>query len=874
MQTRNLLLGTLALAALALPALAGDAKTAWQPVERGKEAPGAEPRIIYILPHSHTDIGYTTIQTDIYEKQIDNLLQGMAEAKRTAGYPEGARFVWNVEVAWAADLFLQRLPKPVQDEFFQAVKQGQVSINGMYLNNLTGLSRPEELLRLFRYSTQLAEKTGVPIDAAMISDVPGYTWGTVPAMNQAGIRYFSVAPNLFDRIGDILVQWENKPFWWIGPDGESKVLVWVPYMGYATAHRWKRLDEKRTRQLCAKLGEIDYPYDIAYLRWAGHGDNAVPDASICEFVRDWNQAYASPRFIIASTREAFAEMEKRHGDALPRVQGEWSPFWEDGAGSSAAETALNRASSERLTQAQALWAMTAPHGYPVQRFEEAWNQVLLYSEHTWGAFSSVRRPNIPFTTDQWAIKQSYATAANLLSRKLVMDAVQFTTAPAAVHDSHPVDLFNTTAFPRSEVAVVSAEFSRDVSSLVDGQGNAVPTQRLQDKSLAVWVDGLAPFSGRRYLPGAEPAAAVPGDLRVTPTTLENDRLFVRLDETTGGIVELKVKGMERNFADTESGHALNEYLYFTGADASQVQRAGPATIAIHDNGPLVASLRVTSDAPGCHVLIREIRLTHGSDCLEILNLVDKKRMVADCYHQHDGKESLNFAFAFNVPDGEIKMDIPFAVFRPETGQIPGSCKNWLTVGNWADIANDSCGVTWITLDAPLVQVGHLSANLLNSQTNPDVWRKTIEPTQKLFSWAMNNHWGTNYRAYQDQPTVFRYLVRPYQGKQNNLLATRAATRHAQPLLALPGRGAAPLGRPLVALESDAVTITGLKPADDGNGIILRLFNTSDQPAEAALTSHGLGYSVSATDEKPGRPIQNHRLTFRPFELITVRGEPR
>ena len=31
-------------------------------------------RTVYILPHSHTDIGYTTIQTDIYEKQVNNLL--------------------------------------------------------------------------------------------------------------------------------------------------------------------------------------------------------------------------------------------------------------------------------------------------------------------------------------------------------------------------------------------------------------------------------------------------------------------------------------------------------------------------------------------------------------------------------------------------------------------------------------------------------------------------------------------------------------------------------------------------------------------------------------------------------------------------------
>ncbi|MBM3892523.1 MAG: hypothetical protein FJ388_25680, partial [Verrucomicrobia bacterium] len=175
---------------------------------------------VYVLPHSHTDIGYTAIQTDIEEKQINNLLQGLADARRTASYPPGARFVWNVEVMWAADLFLQRLAPKQRAEFGDAVKRGQVSLNGMYLNELTGLCRPEELLRLFRYATQLGERTGVPVDSAMISDVPGYTWGTVTAMAQAGIRYFSVAPNYLDRIGDILVQWENKPFWWIGPDGK------------------------------------------------------------------------------------------------------------------------------------------------------------------------------------------------------------------------------------------------------------------------------------------------------------------------------------------------------------------------------------------------------------------------------------------------------------------------------------------------------------------------------------------------------------------------------------------------------------------------------------------------------------------------------
>ena len=315
---------------------------------------------VYMLPHSHTDIGYTAIQTDIEEKQINNLLQGLADARRTADYPEGARFVWNVEVLWAADLFLNRLSPQQQDEFCDAVKRGQLALNGMYLNELTGLCRPEELVRLFRYATQLGERTGVPVDSAMISDVPGYTWGTVTAMAQAGIKYFSVAPNYFDRIGDILVQWENKPFWWIGPDGQSKVLVWIPFWGYAMSHRYGQMSAQLVEDFSDGLEKRGYPYDIACVRWAGHGDNAVPDPIICEFVKEWNATHDSPRFVISSTSEAFRAFEKRYGDQLPQVRGDWTPYWEDGAGSSAAETAMNRASSERLAQAETLWALLDP----------------------------------------------------------------------------------------------------------------------------------------------------------------------------------------------------------------------------------------------------------------------------------------------------------------------------------------------------------------------------------------------------------------------------------------------------------------------------------------------------------------------------------
>ena len=604
----------------------------------------------------------------------------------------------------------------------------------MYANELTGLCRPEELVQLFRYGTMLSKQCGVKMDSAMLSDVPGMTWGTATAMSEAGIRYFSLAPNFFDRIGSIMVTWQDKPFWWVGPSGKDRVLVWVPWTGYAMSHIVGRLTPTWVGDYQKRLDDVRFSYDISYIRWSGHGDNAVPDEQICEDVKTWNTTYAWPKFRIASTHDAFAAFEKRYGKDLPQYKGDLTPYWEDGAASSArdgAESQRRRPAragrgavrdagrivpgdgvSRRLAERAALFR--AHLGGMVQRlrFRKP------VHEEPVGGQAGVRtqcRPSIDQAAGRRAgigIGVRGRVGGGRVQHRLL--AAQRTR----IDPQGPLD----SRGPRHRRAGPAGSLA---AAFVRGAGHAV-------RRRAALRSGAVP---RR---GAGPAFAPRNPVMLDGASLANGMLRAGVDDKTGGIVELTLNGIDHNFADPNGGEPLNDYVYLTGDKLADLQGSGPATITAIEKGPLVASLRIESAAPGCNTLTRDLRLVAGMDHLDVVNTLDKSRVPLN---PHPGEGGPGGVCAARL-EGERELRLPVrragragtagrAAGGDAAGGRPASraCKNWLPVGRWADVSNGSRGVTLAMLDVPLVELGRLST-LLGSQSHPDAWRQHVEPTQR------------------------------------------------------------------------------------------------------------------------------------------------
>ena len=766
-------------------------------------------RDIYLLSYSHNDLGYTDLQPDVERKQWNNLNEAMRLIHETRDYPSDARYKWNLENVWALESYLKQASTSQREEFFTDVREGNIGVSALYANMLTGLANSVEMSHFFDFARKLRAEYHVPITTAVTSDVPGFSWGIVSALAQSGVKYFATAPNAGDRIGYTLQAWGDKPFYWSSQSGQDKVLTWMAGASYSSFHEGTigKLGDEKIMKLMRKLDDTSYPYEIVQLPYT-LADNGPPDPALSDFVRKWNDRYVTPRLILATHEQMFQQFEKRYGPTLSVVKGDFTPYWEDGAGSTAFETTLNRAAVDRLIQGEALWSMLSPAAYSEPEYESAWRNVILYDEHTWGAHNSIEEPDLPFVKQQWEFKRDFALNADRASRELLARVLPSAIQPAKVRQG--VDVYNTNSWPRTDIVMLASEISAAGDHVVDLEGRPVASQRLSTGELAVLVENIPPFSAKRLIvEKGDPYRR--GSAKVQGNSLENDFIVLSVSPKTGAIDSFKWKKNGALFVNGEKGVGLNQYLYVLGTDPEKARGVSNVRVSVKERGNLLVSLLVEADAPGAKKYSSEIRLVEGIARVDLITNIDKQS-VRD-------KEGVHIAFPFTVPGGQLRYDVADGVVRPETDQLPGSCKNFLSVQSWVDISNSDYGVTWATPNAPLIEIGSITAEL--------PWMKSIEPSSRIYSYVMNNYWHTNYKADQEGPLTFTYSMLPH-AAFSGIDAVKFGTERRQPLIV----GAVDLSaqpRPTLArVTSPSVIVTSIKPIDAGHNWLVYLYNPTEK----------------------------------------------
>ncbi|MGE5672794.1 MAG: hypothetical protein ACM3XM_02775, partial [Mycobacterium leprae] len=362
---------------------------------------------VYITPHAHTDIGYTHRQWEVAERlcrNIDTALDLIAADKTDS-------FTYHLDSSWALETYLATRGLDRRRQLFAAVQAGKIGVAANYADILTQIAGLEDLIRNVELTESMLRPEKLHSDFAAVVDVASITSSMPAVLAGAGVKYLAHANNQ-DR-GPFRLNsgglHRQSPFWWEGQAG-GRILVWLAKM-YCELRKVcgsPPVVSSAERGLEMWLWEYERPEykPDAVMLYGMEADNTDIDPQPVSFVERWNQTYAYPKLVPSDVSSFFRYVEERFGADLTVVKGDSGAYWEDGAGSSIVPTMQVRDAQAALPAAERLEALAAIHTpewlFPQGQFDEAWRNVLLYDEHTWGAFLSAGDPEAWLAEDQWA----------------------------------------------------------------------------------------------------------------------------------------------------------------------------------------------------------------------------------------------------------------------------------------------------------------------------------------------------------------------------------------------------------------------------------------------------------------------------------------
>jgi len=843
-------------------------KMTWQPRRHWR---------VYIVPITHHDLGYTdTIENVMnrYDSFYDDVLHFCED---TEDWPEESKYRYTVEGAWSVQHFIRqtdggfignRTPADVA-KLAKYIKQGRIEIGALFGNEISNLCSHEELIRLMYPSFRLKRKYGAEILTGSITDIPGLSWGLPTVLAGAGVKYFFAGLPTYFEWGrkDIHTFWDESAilrhgrpdaFYWQGPDGE-KVLVY--YQGsYGFFNRVVGPDsyQEIMDSLPGMLDELEKkgsPFDV--VRYIHNGvDNYPPDVKISHIVREWNSKWAYPQLIVATNSMFFRELEKECGD-IRTFRGELPDTdYAVGAISTAKQTGINRITHDRLHCAEkfaTIASLVSDYTYPAEEIRQAYDNMLLYDEHTWGK----DYPAGQVQDWAWHEKSHYAYKAAGLAESILSGSLESIARKVEFKEQgRHVVVFNSLSIERTDVVRVTRFDARGAFDLIDEQtGEAVPYQIVElDSPLApvpyaaqrhargqfekhelfdlVFVaENVPPLGYKTYrlLPTQKVAPAA-STVSVGENTLENRFFKVTLDPATGAVASIYDKELSREIVDQDAVDKVNQFV------ARWVQTGkheGPSSGAIKGerSGPVYGSLLVRGAGPGCPQLIQEIILYDRIKRIDFANRVLKDSTpLLEIY----------FAFPFKIENPQFWFEGSNSVIEPLRDQFPGSNSNYYAVQHWADVSDGQLGVTLSAIESHLLEFGGMwpcyVSQAHHGVTPPDFgrdfvkrpparWRGLISPATRgrgqghMYAFVINSNFRTNFQPVQQDDMLFRYSLVTHKGEWKQGRCRDFGWSAANPLIGVvvDGKRQGTLERTMSFCQVDRpnVFLLTLKRAEDG-----------------------------------------------------------
>ncbi|MCL6430234.1 MAG: hypothetical protein K6V36_05155 [Anaerolineae bacterium] len=864
----------------------------------------ARPWTVYVVPHSHTDIGFTHPASEVACIHDENTDEAIALCDLTKDWPDGCRFKWTCEVSWQIENYVRSRPLQRVRQLQECLRRGQMEVAAIYAGIHSDICGLEELARSLYLAARLRRDWGIGVDTAMMTDVPGLTWAYAQMLAKAGIRYLIVADNNFAapflRFTDL-----PRPFFWEAPDA-SRVLAWYtddPTWSYIEGYRLGFGESYRhvLRELPLKLAELEsqgYPYDAFQLQLAS--DNCRVPFRPALIAREWQEHWANPQVRLATAREFLAHMEAAYEARLPAHRGDWTNWWSSTVLGFPHESALGRRVKGELASAEKLasWASTAGLlAYPADLLSKGYHRLLAFDEHSGGG--GLWRPRSEEEQVR-ALLEGYAfpyEAADAARAALEQAARALAAHVSNPHATHSLLVLNSLSWPRTGVVEARLPDGMQPRSLVDPEtGQHLPVQSLASGEVRFIAPEVPPMGYRAFAVSSAEAPA--GDeLGFSDRHLQNRYYCVELDDR-GWIASIHDREHGRELLSGTAEPAFGELVWYQPRPhrefglgdefPDQVElyegvpvpgeilasSGGEPTIRISERGPVSASLVIERRVEGPFLLRQEVTLHAGLRRVEMSYLLTPEGETS--------APKTRFAylcFPFQLDDPRFTLELPGALLTPEEDQLKGSCRDFWAVQHWLALQNAGYTLLISAPDTPLVEPGRLAPS---HQQFLRQWRAEAATVWVPILSLGPQHGATDSPYSRSAPLRLRFSLTSHPGPLDPAAAMRHGWGSSNPLIAvsLPSGqdGQLPPGRASwCSVAPERVLLVTAKRAEDGDGLIFRLWEGSGAACVASLTLPGLGplrASRCSIVEEDLTPLEAEghtvRIPMRGFGIETVR----
>jgi alpha-mannosidase len=874
--TRLLLVASWALAGCAFAedvhtkitlAKAGDASTpAVSPVKE-----------IIVVIKTHFDIGYTHRVKDVIPfyrtAMIDSALKGM---DASMSLPPERQFSWTGP-GWVMSKVLEDWPGQTPERrkrLDDAVKSGKFRFHALPFSLESDACEPEEMARGFSFASNISRKYGLPLPiAGKMSDVPSHGGALETVLAHGGVKFMHSGgnwPSGFVKTPGI--------FWWEGPDGSRTLTFQNGTYGTATGFNWP--DNWRSDGYLGThfVPPANWPYKIWPAILVTMDNSGPPKPETVQAYFNEAQKKCPGAKIRMGTMDDFARAFLAENPDLPVVKGEMPDTWVHGVMSDPGGAKLSRevhpliASAEALHTQLGLWGATLPT--VANEVAEAYENILLYGEHTWGMAPDVRKygdafakadPKLIATLEgSWEDKTNYIRNAEKIACKIAKDNLD-ALAKSVMADLPSLIVYNPLPWARS--------------GLVEFEG----------KKLAVKD---VPPCGYKTV-SATPAATLPaaGD------TIENKFYKITFDPAGGRIASLVDKRSGREWVDATAERGLGAYMnerftfeqtlaYTTKYQMGRYmphpglhkpgmvsEKAVPYRAVAAANGTLAVTADDDSQTavlscpadPANHKPATELRVTLPKDSPYIELEMTIKDKAKDNWPEADW-----FCLPFKVESPKFRVYRQLGAIDPATDILDGANRDLLSVSHGVTISGpDGAGIAISPLDHPLV-----------SLDRPGIWKfskDAAEFTPKkpvVYLNLYNNMWNTNFRYWYTGTWSSRVRLSTFDAKTapEDVIAT-SALEARNPMLVTRLLGTStgkslPLEQSGLSVSRKGTNVTAFGANPDGPGTLLRVWEMAGLSGDLTVTlpsgeKSTKALPVNLRGEKAGAPldIKNGKLVF-------------